>query len=159
MPRKHTMPAFLDGRVTAEACEHWLSRKAAAHCRRDRHRGRTVSRSQLKEAIHGAVLASEGLDVYTGELLDWHLLSKFRNEDAKAGRHAHKASFALLPTVDHVRAGDTEAAFRICAWRTTDAKGDLSPEDFIKLCTRVLKHSGHTVTKRSSSKRKRRISS
>jgi hypothetical protein len=143
------MPGFLEGHVTADAYERWLSRKAAAHCRRDRNRGRTVSRSQLKEAIHGAVLASEGFDVYTGEKLDWHLLSKFRNEDAKAGRHVHKAGFALLPTVDHVRAGDTEAAFRICAWRTNDAKGDLSPEDFIKLCIRVLKHTGHSVTKRS----------
>jgi len=62
--------------------------------------------------------------------------------------NAHKARFALLPTVDHVRAGDTEAAFRICAWRTNDAKGDLSPDDFIKLCIRVLEDSGHSVTKR-----------
>lgn len=75
--------------------ENWPGRKAAAHCRRDRKRGRAASRSQLKEAIHGAVLAPKGLDEYTGEKLHWHLLSNYRNEDAKAGRHLHKAKFAF----------------------------------------------------------------
>lgn len=59
-------------------------------------------------------------DLYTGAELHGHLISTYKNEDAKAGRH--KAGLALLPTVDYVNGGTTEASFRICAWRTNDAK-------------------------------------
>src|SRR5437879_619725 len=125
MPRKHTVPPFLDGIVSADAYERWLARKAQAHVTRDRKRGHpTVVRALYKEAIHAAVLLSGGHDEYTGELLDWGLISSYKNEDSKAGRHAYKSGFALLPTVDHVAAGATKASFRICAWRANDAKND-----------------------------------
>jgi hypothetical protein len=90
---------------------------------------------------------SEGRDAYTGERLDWTLLSKYNNEESKAGRHGYKSGFALLPTVDHVSAGATEANFRICGWRTNDAKNDLSLEAFIELCQKVLSHAGYSVQK------------
>lgn len=148
MPRKHTIPVFLDGVVSPEAYERWLQRKAAAHVKRDRGRGRTVTRPLYKEAIHEAVILSNGCDGYTGESLDWHLISTYRNEESKAGRHGYKSGFALLPTVDHIDAGATESSFRICAWRTNDAKNDLSPEQFIELCSKVLIFAGYSVTKR-----------
>lgn len=148
MPPKHSMPKFLDGVIKPEAYERWLSRKAAAHVRRDRERGRNAaSGAAYKEAIHAAVLVSEGLDAYTGEQLEWKLISTWNNEEAKAGRHGFKAGFALLPTVDHVSAGATEASFRICGWRTNDAKNDLSPEEFVELCRNVLTHAGYRVKK------------
>ena len=53
MPRLHTMPEFLVGLVTETVYEKLLSRKAAAHVRRDRKRGRKATGSQFKEAIHG----------------------------------------------------------------------------------------------------------
>jgi hypothetical protein len=138
MPRKHSMPKFLEDVITPEAYERWLSRKAKAHAMRDRKRGNSTATIALyKEAIHAAVLLSEGLDAYTGEQLDWTLLSKYHNEESKAGRHGYKAGFALLPTVDHVSAGATEASFRICSWRTNDAKNDLSLEIFVDLCQKV----------------------
>ncbi|MEP7364600.1 MAG: hypothetical protein ABI972_15195, partial [Acidobacteriota bacterium] len=80
------------------------------------------------------------------EMLDWHLISTYSNEDSKAGRHTYKKGFALLPTVDHVTAGATEANFRICSWRANDAKSDLSPKEFLELCISVVKHAGYTVT-------------
>ena len=142
------MPAFLAENVSADAYERWLSRKAAAHVKRDRKRSQSrVTQSLYKEAIHAAVVLSEGRDAYTGEALDWKLISKYNNEDSQKGRHGYKAGFALLPTVDHISAGATEASFRICAWRTNDAKNDLSVEDFLSLCIRVLTHAGHTVEK------------
>lgn len=148
MPRKHTMPTFLDGRVKPEAYERWLSRKAAAHVRRDRKRSlSSVTQALYKEAIHAAVILSEGRDAYTGEELDWKLISTYNNEDSRAGRHTYKAGFALLPTVDHVSAGATEASFRICSWRTNDAKNDLSLEAFVELCIRVLTHVGYKVVR------------
>lgn len=137
MPRKHTIPAFLEDIVTPEKYERWLQRKAAAHVKRDRNRGRGATRSAYKEAIHAAVILSDGRDSYTGEDLDWKLISTYKNEDSKAGRHGYKSRFALLPTVDHIDAGATESSFRICAWRTNDAKSDLSPANFIALCTKV----------------------
>lgn len=143
MPRKHTMPPFLAGVTTEDAYEHWLGRKASAHVKRDRARGRTgdwVTRSLYKEAIHAAVVLSGGRDAYTGEELDWHLISKYDNDESKLGRHAYKAQFALLPSVDHLDAGASEASFRICAWRTNDAKNDLTTADFVELCRRVIAH-------------------
>jgi hypothetical protein len=149
IPYKHSLPKFLDGIVLPEGYEKWLGRKAMAHVKRDRNRGYSTTTVALyKEAIHAAVLLSEGLDAYTGEQLDWTLLSKYNNEESKAGRHGYKAGFALLPTVDHVNAGATEASFRICSWRTNDAKNDLSLEAFVDLCRKVLAHDGYSVQKR-----------
>lgn len=148
--RKHTMPVFLAESVSADAYERWLTRKAAAHVKRDRKRDQSgVTQSLYKEAIHAAVILSQGKDAYTGETLDWHLISKYNNDESKIGRHGYKSGFALLPTVDHVNAGATEASFRICSWRTNDAKNDLSVDDFLSLCEKVLVHAGHSV-KRSA---------
>lgn len=139
------MPTFLEGVVSPEAYERWLGRKAIAHMKRDRARGHDagkVTRSLYKEAIHAAVLVSGGLDAYTGEKLRWDLISTYDNDESRLGRHSYKAQFALLPSVDHVDAGSTEASFRICAWRTNDAKNDLSAADFIDLCRRVVDYAG-----------------
>ena len=96
--------------------------------------------SLYKEAIHAACLLSGGLDAYTGEQLHWHLISKYDNDQSKAGRHSYKNQFAMLPSVDHIDAGASEASFRICAWRTNDAKNDLSPAAFVELCRLVVNH-------------------
>lgn len=144
--RKYQLPDFLQGCITAETYERWLRRKAAAHVKRDRARVRSgVTGESYRVAIHKAVLQSGGRDAYTGEELDWHLVSQYDNEESKKGRHHYKAKFALLPTVDHIETSSDEATFHICAWRTNDAKNDLSIEEFLKLCERVLKHAGCRV--------------
>jgi hypothetical protein len=147
MPRKHSTPDFLDGIVSPDAYEKWLERKTAVHLKRDKNRDRPATRPLYKDAIHAAVLQSDGLDCYTGETLNWHLISTYRNEASKAGRHGYKSGFALLPTVDHIDSGATESSFRICGWRTNDAKNDLTPEQFISLCVSVLTHAGFSVSK------------
>ena len=150
MPFKSPMPAFLEGHLSAEAYDRWLNRKAVAHMRRDRARGRPATRAQYKAAIHQAVVLSEGRDAYTGEPLDWHLISTYSNEASSEGRHAYKATLALLPTVDHFVAGVSAADFRICAWRTNDAKNDLTVADFVALCRRVVAHADATTCKRET---------
>ena len=145
MAKRHTMPGFLDQVVTATAYERWLRRKAIAHVKRDRKRGRTCTVALYKDAIHDAVVLSNGKDAYTGEVLDWKLISTYRNEDSKIGRHAYKAQFKLLPTVDHVTAEASESGFRVCGWRTNDAKNDLPLEAFLKVCESALKHAGYRV--------------
>ena len=89
-------------------------------------------------AIHQAVVESQGLDAYTGEPLAWELISQYDNRAAAGGKRAYKKRFALLPTVDHIGDGQGEPEFRICSWRTNDAKSDLSEEEFIELCRIVV---------------------
>lgn len=146
MPLKHSMPDFLKGEVAPEAYERWLDSKAKSHVKRDRKRQhQAVTRALYKEAIHAAVVLSTGLDAYTGEVLDWKLISTYNNEESKAGKHRYKSRFALLPTVDHVSAEATEASFRICSWRTNDSKNDLPFDAFVDLCRKVVAHAGDAV--------------
>jgi hypothetical protein len=147
MPSKcHALPSFLVGRVDPLVYERWLARKAAAHLKRDRKRGyEGVTGTLYREEIHKAVLASEGRDYYTGEELDWSLLSKYNNAESFAGKHAYKAGFALLPTIDHIESARMNSGFRICSWRTNDSKHDLTHEEFIRLCKLVLHKAGFKV--------------
>ena len=136
--RKYELPEFLKGVVSQAKYERWLHRKAVAHARRDRRRGNEAAANEkYKLAIHGAVKESQGMDAYTGEALDWSLISKYDNVDARSGRREYKKRFALLPTVDH-KATEKDADFAICGWRTNDAKNDLPYEEFLDLCKKVV---------------------
>jgi hypothetical protein len=147
MPAKlYPLPAFLVGTVEPATYRRWLARKAGAHLKRDRNRGyEGISGALYRDAIHKAVVESVGRDCYTGEALDWSLLSKYNNDESKAGRHGYKASFALLPTVDHVESARANSGFRICGWRTNDSKHDLSHTAFIELCLLVVKNAGYSI--------------
>jgi hypothetical protein len=139
--RKYQAPDFLTGKVTQKAYERWLLHKARTHVRRDRKRkNNSAVVEHYKVAIHKAVNASQGMDAYTGEKLKWSKISKFNNVAAKIGGRKYKAKFALLPTVDHVGNGLGKANFKICSWRTNDAKGDLRYRDFLSLCRRVVSY-------------------
>jgi hypothetical protein len=141
-PLKYQLPEFLSSmKLTQTGYERWLSWRAAAHVKRDRKRGNiTATIEAYKIAIHSAVLHSSGKDYYTGECLDWALISQYSNVESEAkGRH-YKAALALLPSVDHVGDGLGEADFKICAWRTNDAKHDLTHQEFVALCRRVVEH-------------------
>ncbi len=144
MPRKYEPPAFLEGfSCTQQQYDRWLHHKAQSHVRRDRRRGNLNARtSDYKAAIHAAVLAGGNSDAYTGEALDWSLIGTYDNESSKINRRPYKQSFALLPTVDHVGDGTGPPDFRICGWRTNDAKHDLSLLEFLELCRKVLHHRG-----------------
>ena len=133
------LPTFIENHFTREQYVRWLQRKAEAHIRRDRKRGNTGgSVSEYKRAIHQAVCLCAGHDAYTGEMLDWHLLSTYDNTQSRLGRRGYKARFARLPTVDHVGDGTGPAEFKICGWAVNDAKGDLSYVEFVHLCQRVV---------------------
>ena len=145
MPPKYSLPPELHDQTSQAAYSRWLHRKAAAHVKRDRGRGHTCTIAAYKAAIHEAVIASSGHDAYTGEKLEWCLISTYDNDESRTGKHHYKARFALLPTVDHVDASAKCAAFKVCSWRTNDAKHDLSRTEFVALCRRVLEHEGFVV--------------
>jgi len=144
MSAKYGLPTFLAGIIELSQYRRWLERKAAAHCKRDRHRHpeRSIVLSDYKMRIHEAVCSSGGIDWYTGEPLHWEMLSKYNNEESKAGRSIYKSKFALLPTVDHVSAASGKYDFVICGLRTNDAKNDLDLKSFIALCQRVIARHG-----------------
>ena len=126
--------------------KRWLQRKAQSLARRDRKylqsQGKNTSTVVVKEykiAIHDAVCECQGKDAYTGEVLKWDLLSKWNNKDAKKFKRNYKKEFALLPTVDHVVKKGV-AKFKICAWRTNDAKNDLSLNELIEFCKKIIKN-------------------
>jgi hypothetical protein len=145
--RKYPFPDFLANQCTPDAYRRWLHRKAAAHRKRDRARGNAEAMIEAyKRAIHAAVLHSHGLDDYTGQPLRWDLISKYDNEASKAGKRFYKQSFGDLPSVDHVGSGIGEPGFKICAWRTNDAKNDLPYDEFVALCRRVIDHHARSST-------------
>lgn len=146
--RKYAAPAWLARQDKRGGYETWLHRRATAHVRRDRKRGHIAATvAEYKAAIHTAVVRSQGRDAYTGERLRWELISTYDNDQSKAHRRAYKHGFALLPTVDHVGDGTGPADFVICAWRTNDAKADLSWKEFLALCRRVVRFHDRRVVR------------
>lgn len=144
--RKHQLPAFLESVVPEAVYFRWLAHRADAHVRRDRKRfANGAMGAAYRKAIHEAVVASDGRDDYTGEKLDWTLICKYTNDESRLGRHHYKTGFALLPTVDHVDASLSSVSFKVCAWRTNDAKNDMPVGVFLNLCARVLTHAGYAV--------------
>ncbi|MFT3878996.1 MAG: hypothetical protein QM703_04970 [Gemmatales bacterium] len=138
--RKYYLPSFLKDVCNQEKYERWLRRAAKRHIKRDRKRGNVLdSPKSYREAIHNAVRTKGEFDSYTGERLDWSLISTYNNAESKAKRRKYKALFALLPSVDHVGDGTSAANFRLCGWRTNDAKNDLTYSEFLELCQRVCK--------------------
>ena len=85
------------------------------------------------------MIESEGFDYYTGEQLDWSLISTYDNSQSKQLGRAYKKRFEFLPSVDHVDDGLGPANFKICGWRTNDCKNDLSHEELQEFCKLVLK--------------------
>lgn len=141
MPLKYERPSFLIGKISQATYSYWLRSKSKTHFGRDKKRGNTaITNEKYKMAIHLAVSQSSGNDQYTGEALDWSLVRKYDNEKAKKGGRKYKATFALLPTIDHCDDGLGPANFKICSYRTNDAKHDLSYSDFVDLCRRVIAH-------------------
>lgn len=146
MSKKYALPVFLVGTVDQAAYQRWLKHKAQAHVRRDRKRGNATAIGEAyRVAIHAAVAAGGGRDAYTGEALDWSLLSCYDNLESAEGGRTYKHGFARLPTVDHVGDGLGPADFKICGWRVNDAKHDLDMPAFLGVCKAVLEHHGFTV--------------
>jgi hypothetical protein len=138
---KYQRPDFLPVTVKQVDYGRWLRRKAIAHVRRDKvRRNKAATSERYRVEIHRAVVESRGMDYYTGERLKWSLIGKYRNAESKAIGRDYKRRFGLLPTVDHFGHRDGDANFRICAWRTNDAKSDLTYLEFLVLCHKVLQH-------------------
>ena len=139
MSTPYPVPPSLE--ITQEAYIRWLRRKAAAHVKRDRkRRDHDINGEEYRHKIHAAVSDHGTHDYYTGERLDWSLISTYSNEESRDGRSRYKAGFAMLPTVDHIPGAEGRDDFVICGWRTNDAKNDMLYEEFLELCRKVIAH-------------------
>ena len=114
-----------------------IQRKAVAVTRRDKRRGGKYSVKEAIEAIHQAFHRCNGFDPYDGSKLDPKLLGTYDNNRSKEKGAAYKREMAMLPTIDHVTAKPVPD-FEIVSWQTNDAKGDMSPDEFIAYCYRVV---------------------
>src|SRR5437762_5384483 len=137
-PLQYPVPECIKAHCGQMKYSRWLQRKATAHTRRDRKRDMACTIARYKAEIHTAVCSSGHLDFYTGEPLDWSLVSTYDNESSKNGRKKYKKTLALLPTVDHTVDELGRPKFVICSWYVNDAKSDLSLDEFYKLCESVL---------------------
>ena len=103
--KKYALPGFPAGVIDQAVYQRWLAHKAKARVRRDRKRGNLAAIGEAYPvAIHQAVSTSNGKDAYTGEPLDWSLVSCYDNTKSAEGKRRCKHGFARLPTVDHVGA-------------------------------------------------------
>jgi hypothetical protein len=145
---KYTLPERL--RVLGleqGAYVRWLSGRAVAHRKRDTKRAVKTGHEppplvKYQEAIHAAVSRCGAVCEYTGESLAWKTIGTWNNEAAQVGGAAYKRKFARMPTVDHVHGEDGRPLslgdLRITSWELNDAKGDLSFDQFVALCRRIV---------------------
>ena len=114
-----------------------IRKKAVAVTRRDKRRGGEYSVKEAIEAINQAFHRCNGFDPYDGSKLAPELLGTYDNNRSKEKGAAYKREMAMLPTIDHVTAKPVPD-FEIVSWQTNDAKGDMSPDEFIAYCHRVV---------------------
>lgn len=140
MSKKYSTPLFILTAIREnpdETYQKWLDRKASAHKKRDHNKH---SKEEYKQAIHKAVVFSEGHDFFTGEKLDWEDIGTFGKEVNEKKDYSKKPR---LPTVDHLNgrsSNDIDLVFVITGWAVNDAKNDLSYEELLGLCKKILGH-------------------
>ena len=94
---------------------------------------------EAMDAIHEAMHRSDGIDPYDGQTMDSELLSVDAHAQSKERGAAYRREFDRLPTVNH-RNAEPVCDFQIVSWQTNDAKGDMSPEDYVAHCLAVVNH-------------------
>ena len=135
---KYVLPSFLVNIISDKEYKKWLQRKSQAHFRRDKKkRYNDISISLYKTLIHKAVELSRGYDDYTGEKLDWHLISKYNNKDSQNSGVEYKRAFSNLPTVDH-ELKNKRNKFKICSWKINDIKSDLTLNELLIECKKLI---------------------
>jgi hypothetical protein len=110
----------------------------------NRTAARTVPlRPRRRMPLHGLELRSPSAFPYSALDRLWLL-----RQDRRGLRLNRRQGRCVCPVM---AAPDRQQLHHECAalgaWRTNDAKNDLSCDDFIDLCVSVLRHAGHNVAK------------
>jgi hypothetical protein len=138
------LPDFLQGRITDEWYNRWLTRKAKYLIAQDREKHRPCARNataqQYKELIHAAVQSNGLFDPFTGDTLQWELVCTWVDTKKKNPDPGLMKRYSLLPTVDHVDPYAGVPAFEICSWLVNRCKNNLTPPEFIALADKIAKY-------------------
>jgi hypothetical protein len=134
---EYPLPEFLLGRCTPHVYHKWLLNKADTLLKSDKKKKRpyalVATKAVYKKEIHEAVKRSLPYDPYTGENLEWELISQWDTSHEQP--EGYRKKFALMPTIDHIN--PAEFRFGICSWKSNVAKSDMTPDEFIRLCETI----------------------
>jgi len=138
----YSLPEKIKGQCDEETYNRWLYRRAASLRKRDKKHSvsNLYSLKEYRDKVHEAVLNDADVDAYTGERMNWSLISTFDNSQAREGGKQYRKTFANMPTVDHDIDGKGMLRFRICSWRTNDSKNDLTVNELKTFCIKVLQY-------------------
>jgi hypothetical protein len=143
---KYPLPDFLKGRIPESVYDKWLNAKANTLRHRDirikRPYAILTTKGMYKEKIHKAVVDAGQYDPYTGEPLQWELVSTWDSNEAKKGGDEYKDKFLLMPSVDHCDPKSDTLEFEIVSWLVNDCKSGLTPSQFVDLCKKIAARRG-----------------
>ena len=123
--------------IEDSAYKKTLNRIAVAITKRDKKRGGTYRVKEAMDAIDAAFHRCDGTDPYDGMPLEGELLDIDDNAANQVGGAAYKRQFSRLPTVNHIIT-EPVPELEIVSLQTSDAKGDMTPEEFIRYCQAVV---------------------
>jgi hypothetical protein len=140
----YALPPFLLGVISQKDYCDWLQRKGHNLRQGDTKLKRPYAKENTvmvyKQKIHQAVLDGGEFDPYTGEKINWGLISKEKN--LKKGDYIdnYLNRYAMYPAVDHIIPGEFE--FEICSWISNESKSSMTPDEFVDFCRKVVSFRG-----------------
>ena len=72
--------------------------------------------------------------------MKWELIGTWDSAKGSHGGDAFKKAYYLLPTVDHLDPEGKDIRFEICFWQINSCKNDLSPDEFVALCKKIIEY-------------------
>ena len=119
----------------------WLARESSRFFNNDmKHKIKSISRLEYKDAIHKAVLKNKDIDAFTGNLLNWKLLGKYDSKMAREHGRSYKVLYGDIPTATLINGGAGHTNISICAWKVDECKGELNFNEFSEICNAVSKN-------------------
>ena len=139
----YPLPPFLMGAVSLKDYRKWLDMKGQNLRIRDlklkRPYAKPNSVMMYKQKINQAVLDGGQFDPYTGEKINWGLISR---EKTLKKANFIDSGYAMHPAVDHT---DPEIfEFEICSWISNESKNCMTPDQFVDFCRKVIRFRGQS---------------
>ncbi|MGB7569428.1 MAG: hypothetical protein WBM07_16315 [Chitinivibrionales bacterium] len=134
------LPPFLVGILSLKDYHYWL-RQEAHHLRNSdlklkRSYALENSLTAYKQKIHQGVLDGGEFDPYTGDKINWNLISKEKPHKKNDFIANYLNDHALQPAVDHIN--PEEFGFEICSWISNQSKSCMTSDQFVDFCRRVI---------------------
>jgi hypothetical protein len=150
-PVLYTLPPFLKGICMPEKFRKWLGAKAEGLFQRDQRLGRSCaahgSKASYKKAVYDAVMANGVADPYTGDSLNWAIISTWDPVGKNYDPGTFKEKYSLLPTVDHTNPDNNTLEFEICSWIVNSCKNDMNRDEFLAFCKKVVAYRSQDKTR------------